>query len=457
MSGTHAFEGQAPARREVEMRRMPLMMLAGVLALIGVGAVGFYVSTLPTTLTVAVGPTGSDNLRLMEVLSQLLQRERAGVRLQIVRTEGAAASALVLQNQGAQLAVVRSDVEVPAEGLLVANLRRDMLMVMVAADSPIQRASDLRRKRIGVTFALAANRALILRVLGFYGISPGDVELFEIQPGRAGDTLAEGSVDALFTVGTPSSRAITELVQSVTQSLGAAPRFVPIEEAAAIAQRNAALEAGEIVRGAFGGNPSRPPETVVTLAIVHRLLAHRTADESTVAALTQMIFALRPAIAADLAIASQIEAPDTDRGAIVPVHPGATAYVEGNIRTFLDRYGDWFYLIVMVVGIFGSGIAALASFATNQGRNAQSRDLLAIIGFLGDARAAPNLTALEELSARVDGLFAETLDKIAAGEFDNNQIAAYTLALEQVRHAIGERRTWLVTAARASQRLAAAE
>jgi TRAP transporter TAXI family solute receptor len=437
------------------MRRTPLLFLAAVLALVAASAVTIFLANLPTTLTIAVGPGNVENHRIATLLAQLLQRERAEIRLRVVTTDGAAASAALLQAGQVQLAIVRSDVDYPADGLLVANLRRDVLVIMTPPDSVITSVADLRGKSIGVVFAQAANQPLFRRIASHYELRDNETRIEAVTLEEAGVALKDGRVDAIFTVGNASGRQLADLVAKITEAIGAAPNFVPILQAEAIARRTNVVEASDIVRGAFGGSPPRPTESVQTLGIAHRIVAHRTLPESSVASFTQVIFALRPALAAEYSLAAQIEAPETDRGSAVPVHPGAIAYVEGNIKTFLDRYGDWFYIIVMVVGIVGSGIAGLASLAHNQGHARKMGDLNDLMGLLAEARAATDKSGLDAVEARVDTLLAATLERISARELDSNQIAAFTLGFDQVRRAIADRR--LAVPAPSLRALSAAE
>jgi TRAP transporter TAXI family solute receptor len=436
------------------MRRTPLV-LATVLATIGVGAVTLYVLNQPTTLSIAVGPSSTENYRLVQALQQLLVRERSSVRLRVITTDSNASSASLLRAQTAQLAVVRSDIDYPADGLAVATLRTDVLAFMVRPNSEIEDISALRGKRVGVVFGAGANQQLLRRVLAHYDIPDREVNAVPLAPEEAGVALREGRVEALFAVGPPSGLALTDLVHRVSDAIQGNVKFLPVSLAGAIARRSPELQEAEILRGALGGTPPRPAETVATAGVAYRLVAHRSADESTIATLTQLLFALRPALSAELPLASQVEAPDTDRGAVVPVHPGAIQYIEGNIRTFFDRFSDWFYLIVMLLGLVGSAVAALLGATSKQDRGERMRGLDDLVQMLTHARNAEDRLALDVVEARVDQLFASTLKQISDGELDGAQIAAFTLAFDQVRHAIADRRLGLPTAP--PQRFAAAE
>ncbi len=64
----------------------------------------------------------------------------------------------------------------------------------------------------------------------------------------------------------------------------------------------------------------------------------------------------------------KIEAPSTDKDASVLVHPEALAYLADDQKTFFDRYGDTIFYGLLIFPIFGSAIAAVASYFTRNGR-----------------------------------------------------------------------------------------
>lgn len=437
------------------MRRFSLRMVAGLLGLIGLGAVALYLLTLPRTLTIAVGPPGSENHRVVSVLAQLMAREKAATRLRIVTTDGGAASAAALSAGAVDLAVVRSDVDSPSQGLLVAVLRRDQVIILAHPEAEIENVPDLKGKTIGIVFAPGANQALLQRVLVHHGIMSGETEMQVLRNSDVATAFVDRRVDAIFSVGNALSRQSSDLVARAVGAMGRPPVFVPIPQAEAMALRSTAVESDEILRGAFSGAPPRPADNVKTLAVLHRLVAQRTLDEDVIASFTQTLFALRPAMTLELPAAQLIEAPDTDRGANYPVHPGATAYLEGNIKSFLDRYSEWFYLIVMMLGLGGSAVAGVASLAHGRGRANRKAELFELANMRALARRAERVVALDDLEARLDAAFATIVERMAAQELDSGEIAAYTLALDQLRRAISERRLALVTQER--PRLAAAE
>src|SRR5918993_1385540 len=106
------------------MRRPFFLALAISFAALAGGLVFYQWTSLPTTLKVAVGAVGSENTRLVVALSQYLARERATVRLRLVLTDGVEGSARALEEDKADLAVVRTDVAMPVKAQTATILHR---------------------------------------------------------------------------------------------------------------------------------------------------------------------------------------------------------------------------------------------------------------------------------------------------------------------------------------------
>ena len=80
-----------------------------------------------------------------------------------------------------------------------------------------------------------------------------------------------------------------------------------------------AIESGEIVRGALGGDPPRPAESLQTISITSRLVAAQSLDDNLVGELTKDILGLRLTLASELPAVQALETPSTDKDAPLPV------------------------------------------------------------------------------------------------------------------------------------------
>lgn len=423
------------------MRRFFPFTLAASLATLAVGLIAYQWLEQPTTLRVAVGPLGSEDTRLVTAMAQYLGREHATVRLKLVITEGVMESARAVEAGKAEIAVVRSDAAMPARAQTVAILHRDAVVLMAPHGSPIGRVNDLAGRRVGILRASGINTRLLGTILSHYGVEPDTVVTVPLASGgEAEDALKGGRIDALMAFGTLTGRTVTEAVTAMAAS--GPPVFVPVSEANALAQRSPAFETIEAVRGVFGGTPSRPADTLTTLGVTHRLVAEAKTDDQTVSELTRLLFTMRPSIAGEVPLAQRIEAPDTSKSASLPVHPGAAAYYEGEVQTFFERYGDWFYLVVMALSIAGSAAAGLVTRAANRNRSRDMDLLRELLAIVREAHGAED-EGLDALEKRADEILAAALARAGGGGIDNAGVAAFTLGLDQARRAIAERRRTL--------------
>ena len=124
----------APPSPRSAKQRLTFVLLAGVLALIGAMAAGYYFAMRPVTLRIAVGPANSDDLRVVQNLTQAFNNQKSSlVRLRPVSTDGALASARVLGDGKVDLAIIRGDLEVPKNAQAVATLRKNVAVLWVPA------------------------------------------------------------------------------------------------------------------------------------------------------------------------------------------------------------------------------------------------------------------------------------------------------------------------------------
>ncbi|MFK5088296.1 hypothetical protein ACI4A4_27580, partial [Klebsiella pneumoniae] len=94
----------------------------------------------------------------------------------------------------------------------------------------------------------------------------------------------------------------------------------------------------------------------------HHIVARKGLSDATVAAFTRQLFAIRQSLKNDFPLAAKIETPDTDKDATIPVHPGAAAFVDGEEKTFLDRYSDYIWWSLMAFSAMGSAGAWFAGY-----------------------------------------------------------------------------------------------
>jgi TRAP-type uncharacterized transport system substrate-binding protein len=427
------------------MWKTALAVVAAALVAIGGAAAALYLYSRPAVLRVAVVQDAED-FRVLSAASYILAHQRESVRLRLVPVADAAASAAALESESVDLAVVRGDVALTPSPQTLVILHRNAVLLMAPGGSQMKRIGDLRGKRIGVVGESAgaeANARLLHTILAQYDVAAKSVTLFPMAPDEVRASLETRKVDAIFAAAAPQSVLINEVVGAIAAANGKAPIFIPINEAKALANRFPALEALEILKGAFGGDPPRPAASFDTSSVSVLLGARNSLDDGVAGEVTRLFFAYRAAIALAAPLANAIEAPSTNKGAAALVHQGAADYLDGNERGFFDKYSDFIYIGAMLLSLIGSGAAALAS-RFNLRTHEQTEHLTErLLEILQSARFAGSLAELDQYEREVDDILVQTIADKKLRSVEGMGVHMVALALDQARRAIQDRRRLL--------------
>ncbi len=455
------------------MARHPLLIATGIiLAAAGVSVGVSYIQSKPTALKIAVGPKQSEDHKLVLALAQYFARERAPIRLRVVQQDSAQQSAEALDNGAVDLAVVRRDMAMPKTGQVVAIQRKNVAVLIVpaappalpaaaaspkkagrtakaakapaaAAPKPIEKIEDLAGKTIGIVGRTPANVAMLHTVLGQYGVPADSVTVVQFPTEDLTAKLKAAKFDALFAVGPVGSKITAEAVAALARGK-TPPLFLEVGSSEAIEQQNPVYQSAEIPAGAFGG--SGPAEAVETIGVSHYLVARRTLNEGLAGEFTKWLFYAKQAQGSEMPAFTKIESPDTAKAASLAVHPGALAYLEGEQRGFFERYSEPLYWGLMLLSFFGSGLAWLVSYARASPSKFERRnDLEALIGVIKRARTAA-MQELDMMCVEIDDIVERAIRQIESGEIQQNRSSAVTLAADQARRALAERRAMLAKA-----------
>jgi TRAP transporter TAXI family solute receptor len=437
----------APSPRGARSSTM-LVTLAGVLAVVGSLVGIYYFAMRPETLAIAVGPANSDDLKVVQALTQAFTQARGHVRLRLVPTDGAAASAKALGEGKADLAIIRGDLDVPKNAQAVATLRKNVAVLWVPPSAKgkgkksapkITKISQLAGHRIGVVGRTEANVNLLKVILRQYGVDPTKVDIVQFPAAEAAEAIRNQRADAYLAAGPVNSKITADAINASMRE-GKAPKFLAIDSAEAIAQNHSVYEASEIPAGAFGGSPDKPEEEVKTISFSHHIVARKGLSDSTVAAFTRQLFAIRQQLLTELPLAAKIETPDTDKDAALPVHPGAAAFVDGEEKTFLDRYSDYIWWGLMALSAMGSAGAWFAGYLKKDERigNSSLRDRL--LDMLARARRSDSTDELDQMQSEADDILRDTLRCFDDGAIEEGALTAFSIALEQFHGAVAERK-----------------
>jgi len=429
-----------------------LALSAGLLLFAAVvGAV--FAILRPTTLRIAVGPAGSNDQQLIQALAQSFAREGDAVRLSVVTTLGAVESIAALAGGKADLAVARTDEDMPDGTESVAILRKNVVVLWAAGGSSrktprkdakpkIKTIADLPGHRVGVVGRTQVNIALLRVILRESGLNPDKVQVTQFSTDQINEMVHDPAIDAFMTVG-PLDSKITSDAITATASVRREPTFLPIDVSEAIASRHPLYESEEIPGSAFTSSPARPDDTVETVSINHLIVAPKSLSETTVATLTRQLFAAKPLLAKDIPSAARIAKPDTDKDAALPAHPGAAAYIDGTERTFLDKYSDYIWGAVLLFSILGSATAGVRHYVKRDERRLNTLHREKLVAAIAQVRKIESLEELDALQHEADDILRETLACFDDGAIDESGLAAYSLVLGQFHHAVVDRRAAL--------------
>jgi len=443
-------DGGSDSLRKRRRRNRARLMLATVLTvvLLVVGALGvLFYELRPVTLRIAVGPPGSEDLKLIQALAQTFARDRSSVRLTPVVTDGATPSLGAWRQGAADLAVTRGDLDLPADAQAVAVLRKNVVTLWSVPgkskkSGTVKSIADLAGRKVGVIGRTPANIKLLHVILAESGVSPDKVQTEQFATTAIADMARDESLAAYIAVGPLDSKTTADAIAATAKARGE-PRFLPVDVGDSIAKKYPIYDSEEIPGSTFSTAPARPEDKVDTVSVNHLIIAKRALSSVTIAQLTRQIFSARQQLARELPIAGKIEAPDTDKAAALPAHRGAAAFIDGTERTFMERNSDYIWGLVVLLSGLGSAGAWFRSYVTRDERAAGARMRDRALALVAKARKAHSLDDLDAMQHEIDHILRDMLDCYDDGAIDD--LAPFSLVLEQFHHAVEDRRKTLTT------------
>jgi TRAP transporter TAXI family solute receptor len=439
------------ARRRRKRRNYLFLILAAGILLFGAAAGSLYLFLRPTTLRIAVGPPGSDDLKLVQALALMFARDRSSIRLTPIQTEGAAESIALLASGKADLAVARGDLNLPANAESVVILRKNVVVLWAPSGLPpkgskkqpapkVKSLDELAGHRVGVIGRTQANVTLLRVILTESGVNADKVTVTQFATNQIAEMARDMTLDAFMTVG-PLESKITKDAIAATAAIRGEPKFLPIEVSETIAKKHPLYESEEIPGSIFSSSPARPDDKVDTVSVNHLIIAPKTLSDTVVGAFARQLITARPHLARELPNVPKIEKPDTDKDAALPAHDGAAAYFDGNERTFLERYTDYIWGVILVVSGVGSVSAWLKHYWKRDERDQYELHRDNLLDLIAKARQADSAEALGVMQGAADDVLREALECYEDGAIEEGDLAAIGLALDQFHHAVADRRT----------------
>lgn len=417
-----------------------LRTCALLLAIIAIAGGVVHFALRPTVLKVAVPGTDPVDQRIFGMVADTLRSQRASIRLEMVPVDNVKTAMEALEANTVNLAVARSDAAMRGRTHTVMIMRREVAVLVAPKVGKLQKVTDLPNSTLGVTREGPIDGSLLTPVLDYYGLPRDRAKYIIMKPDEVTDHFRLRKIDALIAVGPVTSKQVSEAVSDAARGVKGAIQFVDIAEADAIAKRVPALESVEIEQGTFGGRPARPAESFNTLGYSIRLVATPKLDTDTVAELMRQLYLARQNIAAAVPGAGLMEAPDVDEATPFLIHPGVRVYVNGEQRTWFDRYNDYIYLGLFLASGIGSVVAGAFGVIGVGRKPDPAGQARRIEEMLEQVRAAANNDELNTLEGEADDLFRKVFGMGVAGDIPTAAVNSFDMAMTELRRRIALRR-----------------
>jgi TRAP transporter TAXI family solute receptor len=434
-----------------------LLMLAAGLVFFSMAAAALHFYLKPTVYRLAVGPLGSDDEKLVQALAVAFAQDGKPVQLTPVVTAGSAESLNLFTEGKVDLAIGRSDVDMPRDAEMVAIVRRDFALLWTippltkkTKKNAIKSLDELPGHQVGIIGRSDANRNLLRETLKASGVDPDKVAVKQFATSQLEELSRDPSVDAFLAVGPLNSQTTLAALEATTRNRGQ-PKFLPIDVSEAMAEKNPVYSSEEIPGSVIKADPPWPEDKVETIGVSHVIVARKSLSETKVAALSRQIVSARHSLSRDVPSAAQIRKPDPDKDTALPLHRGTAAYIDGNEKTFLDRYSDYIWFALLALSGIGSAAAWLRKFFMRDEWDGIDAIRDKISALIMRCREAQSTQMLSDLSDEVESLIDETLDCYNDDLIDEEDLSIVNLMVQRFYHVSAIRQRWLDTNANESR------
>jgi len=428
---------------KISMSRGLLIVIAGLCAVMTASVIAFLIWSKPVHLRVAAGPKDGIDATLLGAFDRLLDAHHAGVRLDFINTAGVHESNRLLEKGDADLAVVRLDDPLPTSAMVVALLRTNVVIAVAPARHKLENFSDLKGKRVGLISRSPLDGPSFTKLLDVFGLKPADVKLTVIKPEDVAPLTDNGRIDCVVVFGVPADPEVAAIVHAVNGKKKNPPTILAVDVGDFLKENAPAATSATIPKHAF---PRRliPDDEVDTVGVPTALAANKISTgplreriyNNAITELTRNLLERRGELARKVPLASLIAAPDTEKGARYPVHPGASAYLGDTDTSWYTLFSDQIWNAVLVGGLLSSVIAAAAAFLKQDAKDPM-RELLDRLKNI--AERARTAAGPDEVDALSQDLSAIAIDIATLGYERHSryeEFAPLQLAFETTRRQV---------------------
>ena len=394
------------------------------------------------TLSFAVGSPNSEEAMFATKLAAVLKNTHSRLRLKILSNADNAKAVSQFDRREADLVVLRTDAKVPPRARAIAILEHDLIMLLSPGNKKIKSFDELKKQKKIAVWAEGDNSASFIRSIFEFSDSPDTAS--KVQNAPSGSTL-----DKLFASGFGAVIAVTHATRVMKdksyEQYAKKGGFTlnAIDAAKALARKIPGISAETIETGMLSSSPEVPDDDIDTIGLEWLLVAQSRISTTTAADLARIVYENKAELALDDGFASRIDPAETDKNAYVMAHPGAAAYINDDVKSFMDRYSDMMYLGAAALSVIGSIFAAIYAKITRVCPEKASELATAILIVAEKIEHAHTMDQLEEVQDELERILRGVVLGLRDGTISSDGLETFKLGYEFVRGELDIRREYL--------------
>ena len=425
-------------------RILPLTLAAVSVCIITALAAILWQQSRTQYLTLAAGDSHGESYILGRALKTVVERHYPRIRINLVETGGTVENLEMLNQGRAQLATAQADIVPGPTARIMATLYDDTFQLMVLKDSPIQRLTDLRGKRIALARSGGQFQSF-LSVAEHFGLRERDFQFAGSDDAAADQAFLSGQADAVFRVRALGNPSIQQLVK--TGKL----RFLPIGQAAAMKIEYPAFNPAVIPEGAYQGDPAVPDRDLPSVAVHRTLLALDSANQDAVRDITGVLMERRQEIMQEIPaqlndvrlLLVQVRQPESQVGFGPAPHPGAVSFYNKDKPSYLMAHADYIGLIITIALMVASWIWQLNRWMQRKQKNAADLYIKRVVALIAEVQKAEAEAPLIEIWRELLATLATAVHDLDTDKMSQESFSSFRSILQVGLEAIKERRAIL--------------
>lgn len=398
----------------------------------------WFLSIQTERLSIAAGPRDAEAFQLASSIAEVFNAAMSHAHLDVFETGGTSDNIRLLQAGQVDFATAQADYLVDESIAAVASLYFDAYQLIVNAETSIEAFNDLAGRRVAIAPEGSGQNRTFWFVAEHYGLSSDDLVALPMSEQAADFAMIMGQVDAIFRVRAPGNAAIRRLVQDHPT------RLVPIDQSQALALSRPSLAPGIVPTGTYRGFPPLPVEDLHTPVLERVLLARMDLDETTVQALTQLLFERHSELVAKSPMAGFIAPLDASGRISIRVHPGARSYYDREKPGFLQQNTRLAASLLYVVAILTSIGVALRSRIQRSRKVRVSDYTLQLMEIAEEARNADTSRQLEALRDRLVSMLQYMIRDLSRDRVTQEEFEHFSFTWQAVDTVVRDRLTFML-------------